>query len=92
MAGPGNTDKPRLAAGCRWAADEGDNRTLLFPEGAIRLQGTGRAILERCDGERTVQQIVQELQVQYNAGDPARIATDVGNFLQDLHQKRIVDF
>lgn len=92
MTVPVSNDKPHLAAGCRWTADEGEERTLLFPEGAIRLAGTGRAILERCDGERTVQQIVQELQVLYNVGDPARIATDVGNFLQDLHQKRIVDF
>jgi pyrroloquinoline quinone biosynthesis protein D len=92
MAAPQSTAQPRLAAGCRWAAEEGEDRTLLFPEGAIRLGGTGRAILERCDGEHTVQQIVQELQVRYNVGDPARIAADVGNFLQDLHQKRIVDF
>jgi len=92
MAGPESSSKPRLAAGCRWAADEGEDRTLLFPEGAIRLRGPGRDILERCDGERTVQQIVQELQVQYRAGDPARIANDVGNFLQELHHKRIVDF
>lgn len=92
MAGPEITAQPHLATGCRWAADEGEERTLLFPEGAIRLRGTGRAILERCDGQRTVQQIVQELQVQYNVGDPKRIAADVGDFLQDLQQKRIVDF
>lgn len=92
MAGPDSTAKPRLAVGCRWAAEEGQDRTLLFPEGAIRLDVTGRAILERCDGERTVQQIVQELQVLYRANDPKRIANDVGNFLAELHQKRIVDF
>lgn len=92
MAGPENTARPRLAAGCRWAEAEGEERTLLFPEGAIRLRGTGRDILERCDGERTVQQIVQELQMRYGTGDPARIANDVGSFLQQLHEKRVVDF
>jgi len=92
MAALENPAKPSLAAGCRWAAEEGEERTLLFPEGAIRLRGPGRDILERCDGQHTVQQIVNELQVRYRAADPTRIANDVGNFLQELHQKRIVDF
>ncbi len=65
---------------------------LLFPEGAIRLRGTGREIVERCDGERTIEQIVADLQQIYSAGDPARIAEDVRNFLGQLHQKRVIDF
>ena len=65
---------------------------LLFPEGAIRLQGTGREILERCDGQRSVQQIVEELQTLYSAGDPAQIQAEVTGFLERLQQKRIVDF
>jgi len=65
---------------------------LLFPEGAIRLQGTGREILERCDGERTVKKIIADLQVQYGAGDPKQIEEEVRGFLDRLHQKRIVDF
>ena len=92
MAPPESTTKPRLAAGCRWGDAEEGERTLLFPEGAIRLRGTGREILERCDGAHTVQQIVQELQVRYRTGDPTRIAQDIGTFLEQLNQKRIVDF
>jgi len=92
MAGPERTSRPRLATGCRWAEANGAERMLLFPEGAIRLQGTGREILERCDGQRTVQEIVEEMQKLFCAGDPARIHEEVGNFLQQLHQKRIVDF
>jgi pyrroloquinoline quinone biosynthesis protein D len=87
-----STSRPRLAVGCRWAEANGAERMLLFPEGAIRLQGTGRAILERCDGGRTVQQIVEDLQKTYSASDPARIQEEVGSFLQQLHQKRIVDY
>ncbi len=64
----------------------------MFPEGALRLQGTGRDILERCDGQRMVRQIVQELQQKYGAMDPDRIREEVGAFLDKLHQKRIVDF
>lgn len=92
MAAPENTSQPRLAAGCRWAEAEGPERMLLFPEGAMRLQGTGREILERCDGQRTVQQIVDELQKLFTAGDPAQIQAEVASFLQQLRQKRIVDF
>jgi pyrroloquinoline quinone biosynthesis protein D len=65
---------------------------LLFPEGAIRFKGTGREILERCDGQRTVEEIVADLQQIYSAGDPARIEEDVRSFLGQLQRKRIVDF
>jgi pyrroloquinoline quinone biosynthesis protein D len=92
MAGPENTARPRLAAGCRWADADGEERNLLFPEGAIRLRGTGRHILELCDGERTLEQIIHELQARYGAGAPTRIADDVSSFLEQLQQKRIVDF
>jgi pyrroloquinoline quinone biosynthesis protein D len=87
-----SSSQPRLALGCRWAEANGVERMLLFPEGAMRLQGTGRAILECCDGHRTVQQIVQEMQKIYTAADPVRIHQEVANFLEQLHQKRIVDF
>lgn len=83
--------RPRLAAGCRWAG-EGENRTLVFPEGVLRLQQTARAILERCDGERTFEQIVLELAAAYSASDPARIRQDAVAFLERLRQKRLVDF
>jgi pyrroloquinoline quinone biosynthesis protein D len=89
---PASTSRPRLAAGCRWAEANGAERMLLFPEGAIRLQGTGREILERCDGQRTVQQIVEELQALFSAGDPVQIQGEIAGFLERLQQKRIVDF
>ena len=82
---------PRLAAGCRWTG-EGENRMLVFPEGALRLQETARAILERCDGQRTLQQIVQELATAYSASDPTKIRQDAITFLERLRQKRLVDF
>ncbi len=65
---------------------------VLYPEGAIRLQGTGRDILERCDGQRTLQQIVTDLQRQYESADPSRIELEVGRFLEQMNQKRIVDY
>src|SRR5262249_28051884 len=86
-----DSTQPKLAAGCRWTG-EGTNRTLVYPEGALRLQETARAILERCDGQRTFGQIVQELATAYNASDPTRIRQDAIAFLERLRQKRLVDF
>ena len=86
-----NLSRPRLAAGCRWAG-KGENRMVVFPEGALRLQGTARAVLERCDGNRTLEQIVQELEVAYSASDSSKIRQDAIAFLERLQQKRLVDF
>jgi pyrroloquinoline quinone biosynthesis protein D len=65
---------------------------VLFPEGMIRVQGTGQNILELCDGERTVQDIVTALSATYSGADPVKIREDVDSFLEALQQKRIVDF
>ncbi|HTA24344.1 MAG TPA: pyrroloquinoline quinone biosynthesis peptide chaperone PqqD [Terriglobales bacterium] len=92
MPGPDKNSKPHLAAGCRWVEANGSERMLMFPEGALRLQGTGREILERCDGQRSIQEIIDELQAQYKTGDGGRIEQEVSKFLVSLQQKRIVDF
>lgn len=82
---------PRFAAGCRWG-NQGEERVVLFPEGMIRVQGTGQKILELCDGQKTVAEIVSTLVQAYIGADPAKIREDVGSFLQALQQKRIVDY
>jgi pyrroloquinoline quinone biosynthesis protein D len=87
---PSDSSQPRFAAGCRWGS-RGEERVVLFPEGMIRVQGTGQNILELCDGQRTVQEIVTALAATYSA-DPAKIREDVGSFLEALQQKRIVDY
>lgn len=86
-----NNSQPRLAAGCRWAG-EGSDRTIVFPEGALRLHETARAVLERCDGERTFEQIVLELEAAYVSSDPVKIRQDAAAFLERLREKRVVDF
>jgi len=94
MPPPEDSSQPRLAAGCRWGAENktGEERVVLFPEGAIKLQGTGRQILERCDGQRTFAQIIAELQAQFSVADPAKIRADISQFLEQLRHKRIVDY
>lgn len=91
MAPPSDASQPRLAVGCRWGGSE-ENRVILFPEGKINLQGTGRQVLERCDGQRTFGEIITELQTQFKAADPAKIRSDISVFLEQLQKKRIVDY
>jgi pyrroloquinoline quinone biosynthesis protein D len=91
MALPADTSQPRLAAGCRWGGTELE-RVILFPEGAIKLQGPGRQILERCDGTRTFGDIIAELQGEFGKTDPEKIRGDIGVFLEQLQRKRIVDY
>jgi coenzyme PQQ biosynthesis protein PqqD len=96
MTPPTDSSQPRLAAGCRWGAENKTatppERVILFPEGAIKLQGTGLHVLERCEGQRTFGEIVQELQAQFGDADPAKIRSDIGQFLEQLRNKRIVDY
>lgn len=91
MAPPTDASVPRLAAGCRWGGTEQD-RMILFPEGAIKLQGTGRQVLERCDGKRTFGEIISELQKEFGKTDPEKIRADIGIFLEQLQKKRILDY
>ena len=91
MAPPEDSSQPRLAPGCRWGGTE-ENRVILFPEGAIKLQGTGRQVLEHCDGQRTFGEIIRELQSQFGEADPNKIREDISRFLEQLRQKRIVDY
>jgi len=88
---PSDSSQPRFASGCRWGT-QGEERVVLFPEGMIRVQGTGQNILELCDGQRTVQEIVTALSATYTGADAVKIREDVGSFLEALQQKRIVDY
>jgi|SRR5579863_1273818 coenzyme PQQ biosynthesis protein PqqD len=96
MAAPSDASQPRLATGCRWGSETktgtDEVRVILFPEGAIKLQGTGRQVLEQCDGQRTFGEIIAELQKQFGTADPAKIRSDISAFLEQLQRKRIVDY
>ena len=91
MPRPSPTSQPRLAQGCRWGT-HGEQHVVLFPEGMIRVQGTGQNILELCDGQRTLQGIVAALSERYRLADSVKITEDVCNFLEALQRKRIVDY
>ena len=80
---------PRLAPGCRLNTAGGQEDLLLIPEGALRLKGPARAVLELCDGERALRQIVAELTKRYSSDDAARIETEVIALLTRLRDRGV---
>ena len=80
-----DADRPRLAPHVRLTFDQArGGYVLLTPETVTLLNDTGAAILELCDGERTVGEILTELRDRYN-----RVADDeVRLFLSGLLAKR----
>ena len=83
-------ERPRLAAGVRLHFDKTrDAWVLLGPERVIEAEGPASEILRRCDGSRTVGQIVDELAVLYTA-DRTEIEGDVNDMLADLATKRML--
>lgn len=89
---PELTNRPHLAAGCRLSEKNQQPRTLLMPERALRLNGPSLEIVERCDGSRTVAQIVSELQRIYAKAKPEKVESDILEYLALLHEKRALDF
>jgi len=82
---------PKFAAGCRWGGTT-EAPVVLFPEGAIRVEGTGRIILELCDGHFSLVEIVQKLEAQFMLAPKGKIRAEVQVFLEQLHAKRIIDY
>jgi pyrroloquinoline quinone biosynthesis protein D len=89
-AAPVPPERPRLAPGVRLHFDTTRNAwVLLGPERVIETEGPASEILRRCDGSRTVDQIVDELAALYTA-DRAVIADDVTDLLAELTTKRLL--
>lgn len=57
---------------------------LLYPEGMVKLNSAAGEILKRCDGERTVGDIISELEAQFSVPD---LADDVLEFFVEAHGK-----
>jgi len=74
---------PKFAAGCRWGGTT-EAPVVLFPEGAIRVEGTGRIILELCDGHFSLGEIMQKLEAQFLLVPKEKIHADVRIFLEQL--------
>ena len=92
MNAPQSSDVPRLAPGCRLNAAGSPEDLLLIPEGALRLKGPARKIVELCNGERTLSQIVAELRRHYPSAEPARIETEAVALLARLRDRGALEY
>ena len=81
-------DRPILSPHVRLTFDPARERhVLLSPETVVVLNATGSDVLELCDGERTVAEIVAELSSRY-----ARVVDEeVRTFLDRLVERRCVE-
>jgi pyrroloquinoline quinone biosynthesis protein D len=82
---------PRLAPGCR-LGENNQQRVLLMPERALRLNGPSLEIVERCDGKHSVQQIIVDLQKIYSKAAPEKVEQDILGYLGLLRDQRALDF
>jgi pyrroloquinoline quinone biosynthesis protein D len=60
---------------------------LLYPEGLVKLNGSAGEIMRRCDGKRSVPEIVDELE---RAFATSGLSDDVGAFLDMAAEQRWV--
>jgi pyrroloquinoline quinone biosynthesis protein D len=83
----GRETRPRLPAYLKLRHDAGRGRwILLAPERVLTPDDTAVAVLKLCDGEKTVEDIVQVLSKEYSA-PPDVIRADVLELLQGLADK-----
>jgi pyrroloquinoline quinone biosynthesis protein D len=80
--------RPRLVTGARLRYDDvREEHLLLIPEGAVRLNPTAAQVLELCDGERSLEEIVDALSARYEGAD---IRDDVVELVDAMAQKGLV--
>ncbi|WP_085317938.1 pyrroloquinoline quinone biosynthesis peptide chaperone PqqD [Derxia lacustris] len=61
---------------------------LLYPEGMVKLNQSAGEIMSRCDGSKTVAQIVAELEAAFSA---TGLTADVLGFLDIARSKRWIE-
>jgi len=91
VATPSLDAHPRLALGCRLREVSSTESTLLMPERAMKLNGPGLEIVRRCDGTRTLRDIVRELEALYSEAPPGRIEQEALVFVERLWERRALD-
>jgi pyrroloquinoline quinone biosynthesis protein D len=80
--------RPRLVTGARLRYDEvREEHLLLVPEGVVRLNPTAAEVLELCDGERSLDDIVGALSARYEGAD---VRDDVLELVDAMAQRGLV--
>jgi pyrroloquinoline quinone biosynthesis protein D len=81
--------QPKLSRRFRLQYEEAQARwVLLYPEGMVQLNDSAAEILKRCDGERTLQGIVSELESTFNAKG---LQPEVVNLLTEGQRRGWID-
>lgn len=89
VAGFERSAVPRLRNGFRLQHEPAqDAHVLLFPEGMIKLSMSAKEILERCDGERSVDDVIAALEASFPGAD---LAADVLEFIGVAQTKGWID-
>ena len=65
-----------------------DAHVLLYPEGMVKLNASAGQILLRCDGTRSLDEIVAELEILFSAPN---LAPDVNRFLDHARERGWID-
>ncbi len=92
MTDDATTRRPRLSPKARLRWDNVEKRHLLvFPEAALLLNETAAEILKLCDGERTIEQIVDTLAQQFVGTDRKMIADEVMDLLTRLRTRGLLE-
>ena len=81
-----DTARPAIAQGLRlqWEPAQ-EAHVLLYPEGMVKLNGSAGAIMSRCDGVRTLAEIVADLERSYGLSG---LEADVRAFVRLALEKR----
>ena len=80
--------RPRLVTGARLRYDDvREEHQLLIPEGVVRLNPTAAEVLELCDGERSLDDIVEALSARYGGAD---LRDDVQELIDAMAQRGLV--
>ena len=80
--------RPRLVTGARLLHDDvREEHVLLVPEGVVRLNPTAAEVLELCDGERSLDEIVSALSARYDGFD---LRDDVRELVDAMTQRGLV--
>ncbi|MGQ0835369.1 MAG: pyrroloquinoline quinone biosynthesis peptide chaperone PqqD [Gammaproteobacteria bacterium] len=78
--------KPALGRGFRLQWEPAQNaHVLLYPEGMVKLNGSAGEILRRCEGERTIAEIVADLEQTFGT---TGLTDDVMAFVSIALQNR----
>jgi pyrroloquinoline quinone biosynthesis protein D len=80
--------RPRLVTGARLRYDDvREEHVLLIPEGVVRLNPTAAEVLDLCDGERSLDDIVGTLSARYEGAD---VSDDVRELVDAMAQRGLV--